>query len=88
MSHYEQFVSMLNNAQTVSPMVFRRKSVNFTADFGYQVVEMESGAGRILFGFNKTTGELVDVMGPCRRKPETPIPMPEGSTDTLETADW
>jgi hypothetical protein len=34
---------------------------------------MESPAGKILFGFNKNTGELVDVIGPCRLTPETQV---------------
>jgi len=37
-----------------------------TSESVYKVVEMESPAGKILFGFNKDTGELVDVIGPCR----------------------
>jgi hypothetical protein len=66
MSHYEQFTAMLDNAKQVSPMVFKRKSINLTSESVYKVVEMESPAGKILFGFNKDTGELVDVIGPCR----------------------
>ena len=66
MSHYEQFTAMLDNAKLVSPMVFKRKSINLTSESVYKVVEMESPAGKILFGFNKDTGELVDVIGPCR----------------------
>lgn len=64
-NHYDQFVEMLGNAQRMRPVVFRRKSVNLTKDSIYKVVEMESSAGKILFGFNKTTGELMDVIGPC-----------------------
>jgi hypothetical protein len=66
MSHYEQFTAMLDNAKQVSPMVFKRKSINLTSESVYKVVEMESPAGKILFGFNKDSGELVDVIGPCR----------------------
>jgi hypothetical protein len=66
MSHYDQFTAMLDNAKQISPMVFKRKSVNLTNEPAYKVVEMESSAGKILFGFNKDTGELVDVIGPCR----------------------
>jgi hypothetical protein len=66
MSHYEQFTAMLDNARRVSPMVFTRKSVNLTSEPLYKVVEMQSSAGKILFGFDKDTGELVDVIGPCR----------------------
>jgi hypothetical protein len=66
MSHYEQFTAMLDNAKQVSPMVFKRKSINLTSESVYKVVEMESPAGKILFGFNKDNGELVDVIGPCR----------------------
>jgi hypothetical protein len=69
MSHYEQFTAMLDNARQVSPMVFKRKSINLTSESVYKVVEMESPAGKILFGFNKETGELVDVIGPCRLTP-------------------
>jgi hypothetical protein len=65
MSHYEQFTAMLDNARQVSPMVFKRKSIHIS-ESAYRVVEMESPAGKILFGFNKDTGELVDVIGPCR----------------------
>lgn len=64
-NHYDQFVAMLGNAQRMRPVVFRRKSVNLTTDSIYKVVEMESSAGKILFGFNKITGELMDVIGPC-----------------------
>jgi len=64
-NHYDQFLTMLDNAQRMRPVVFRRKSVNRTTDSIYKVVEMESSAGKILFGFNKTTGELMDVIGPC-----------------------
>jgi hypothetical protein len=64
-SHYEQFTAMLDNAKQVSPMVFRRKSIHLSESL-YKVVEMESPAGKILFGFNTSTGELVDVIGPCR----------------------
>ena len=71
MNHYEQFTAMLDNAQQVSPMVFKRKSINLTSECIYKVVEMQSPAGRVLFGFNKDTGELVDVMGPCRVRCET-----------------
>ncbi|MGA2647196.1 MAG: hypothetical protein ABSF15_21010 [Candidatus Sulfotelmatobacter sp.] len=74
MSHYEQFTSMLDNARHVSPMVFKRKSINIS-ESAYRVVEMESPAGKILFGFNKDTGELVDVIGPCRLTPEAPSPV-------------
>ncbi len=69
MSHYEQFISMLDNAKQVSPMVFKRKSINLTNESVYKVVEMESAAGKILFGFNKDTGELVDVMGSVPQNP-------------------
>lgn len=68
MSHYEQFTAMLDNARQVNPLVFKRKSVNLTSEPLYMVVEMESPAGRILFGFNKESGELVDVIGPCRSR--------------------
>ena len=68
MSHYEQFTAMLDNAKQVSPMVFTRKSINVTSESSYKVVEMESPTGRILFGFNTETGELVDVIGPCRAR--------------------
>ena len=71
MSHYEQFTAMLDNAKQVSPMVFKRKSINLTSESVYKVVEMKSPAGKILFGFNKDTGELMDVIGPCRLTPET-----------------
>ena len=71
MSHYDQFTAMLDNAREVSPMVFKRKSINLTSESAYKVVEMESPAGKILFGFNKDTGELVDVIGPCRLRCET-----------------
>lgn len=70
MSHYEQFTAMLDNARQVSPRVFKRKSIHIS-ESAYRVVEMESPAGKILFGFNKHTGELVDVIGPCRLTPET-----------------
>jgi hypothetical protein len=75
MSHYEQFTAMLDNARQVSPMVFKRKSINLTSESTYKVVEMESPAGRILFGFSKDTGDLVDVIGPCRFTPEAPTPV-------------
>jgi hypothetical protein len=68
MSHYEQFTSMLDNARQVSPMVFKRKSIHLSESL-YKVVVMESPAGKILFGFSKDTGELVDVIGPCRLTP-------------------
>jgi hypothetical protein len=68
MSHYEQFTAMLDSARQVSPMVFKRKSINLTNESLYKVVEMQSPAGRILFGFSKNTGELVDVIGPCRSR--------------------
>jgi hypothetical protein len=66
MSHYEQFTAMLDNARQVSPLVFKRKSINLTNESLYKVVEMEFPAGKILFGFSKDTGELMDVIGPCR----------------------
>jgi len=74
MSHYEQFTAMLDNARQVSPMVFKRKSIHLSESL-YKVVVMESPAGKILFGFSKDTGELVDVIGPCRLTSETPIPV-------------
>ena len=75
MSDYKQFTAMLDNARQVSPMVFKRKSIHLSESL-YKVVEMQSSAGKILFGFNKDTGELVDVIGPCRLAPENPIPVP------------
>jgi hypothetical protein len=74
MNHYEQFTEMLDNARRVSPLVFKRKSIHLSESV-YKVVEMESSAGKILFGFRKDTGELVDVIGPCRSrlKPQIPV---------------
>lgn len=69
MSHYDQFVSMLDSVRQVSPMVFQAQEYPFNSESAYRVVEMESGAGKIMFGFHKDTGELVDVMGPCRHSP-------------------
>jgi hypothetical protein len=68
MSHYEQFTAMLDNARQVSPLVFKRKSVNLTSEPLYMVVELKSPAGRILFGFSNKSGELEDVIGPCRSR--------------------
>ena len=65
MSHYDQFVSMLDSVRQVSPMVFQAQEYPFNSESAYRVVEeMESGAGKIMFGFHKDTGELVDVIGP------------------------
>jgi len=72
MTHYEQFTAMLDNARQVSPIVFKRKSIHLSESL-YKVVVMESPAGKILFGFSKDTGELVDVIGPCRLTPQPAI---------------
>ena len=68
------------------PVVFKRKSINLTKDSIYNVVEMESAAGRIMFGFNQTTGELMDVIGPCRLMAETPIPVLNDETLVLRAS--
>lgn len=42
MSHYEQFTAIMDNAQRVSPQVFKGKSINLTSESAYKVVEMTS----------------------------------------------
>jgi hypothetical protein len=63
-TQYEQFLDMLANVKQMHPRVHGSKNIKLVHDSYYDVVEMASSAGRMIWGFSKETGELRDIIGP------------------------
>jgi hypothetical protein len=60
----EQFLTMLDNMKQFSPRVYGGKNIKLAQDPHYELVEMSSSAGHVIWGFSRETGKLMDVIGP------------------------
>ncbi len=63
-TQYEQFLNMLDNVKQFSPRVYGSKSIKLAQDPHYDLVEMSSSAGQVMWGFSRERGKLRDIIGP------------------------
>jgi hypothetical protein len=63
-TQFEQFLTMLEGVKQFSSRVYGGKNIKLAQDPHYELVEMTSSAGHVIWGFSRETGKLIDVIGP------------------------